>query len=354
MSLITWIQNNLWITYAIATLVLTMIAHVVIDKVLSTVKKRLNRKSIFIKAFIKAIISPIKAMIWLVGISVIFIVLLDKINLLKILPHLQDLPKVGSTIIFTWAIIKFINLFSKAYVDRNVQNDIAVDVTLVHAFSQLAVILTGIFSLLIIMQILSIPMAGILAFGGIGGAGVALAAKDMLANFFGGMIIYVDRPFGVGDWIRSSDKNIEGIVEYIGWRVTKIQTFEKRPLYIPNGVFLTISVENPSQMTNRRIKTIVGVRYEDVSKINFITKDIQAMLETHPDIDNTLPTIATLTEFGASSLNILVSTYTTKVKSVDFYPLQHEIMLKLLDIVAKHGAECAFPTQTIHIENAST
>ena len=103
------------------------------------------------------------------------------------------------------------------------------------------------------MQALGYSISGVLAFGGIGGIAVGFAAKDLLANFFGGLMIYLDRPFSVGDWIRSPDKNIEGTVEEIGWRLTRIRTFDKRPLYVPNSTFTQISVENPSRMLNRRI-----------------------------------------------------------------------------------------------------
>jgi len=80
------------------------------------------------------------------------------------------------------------------------------------------------------MQTLGYSISGVLAFGGIGGIAVGFAARDLLANFFGGFMIYMDRPFDVGDWIRSPDQEIEGTVEKIGWRLTTIRTFDKRPL----------------------------------------------------------------------------------------------------------------------------
>ena len=113
------------------------------------------------------------------------------------------------------------------------------------------------------MQLFDYSVSGLLAFGGIGGIAVGFAAKDLLANFFGGLMIYLDRPFSVGDWIRSPDKEIEGTVEDIGWRLTRIRTFDKRPLYIPNSIFASISVENPSRMSNRRIYEKIGIRYDD-------------------------------------------------------------------------------------------
>ena len=135
------------------------------------------------------------------------------------------------------------------------------------------------------MQTLGYSLSGILAFGGVGGLAVGFAAKDMLANFFGGWMIYVDKPFRVGDWISSPDRNIEGTVEYIGWRQTRIQTFARRPLYVPNATFMSISVENPSRMQNRRIKQCFGLRYGDNDKVNLILEDVRSYLRGHDGID---------------------------------------------------------------------
>ena len=99
-------------------------------------------------------------------------------------------------------------------------------------------------------------------------------------------MIYLDRPFSVGDWVRSPEKEIEGTVEDIGWRLTRIRTFDKRPLYIPNSVFANISVENPSRMTNRRIYETLGIRYSDINSMSQIVSQVKAMLKAHDSIDS--------------------------------------------------------------------
>ena len=118
-----------------------------------------------------------------------------------------------------------------------------------------------------ILQSLGVSVSGLLAFGGIGGIAVGFAARDLLANFLGGLSIYLDRPFTVGDWIRSPDREIEGTVEEIGWRMTRIRTFDQRPLYVPNSIFASVALENPSRMNNRRIYETLGIRYEDAACI---------------------------------------------------------------------------------------
>ena len=112
----------------------------------------------------------------------------------------------------------------------------------ISAVARLARITVWVLSALMVLQSLGVSVSGLLAFGGIGGIAVGFAAKDMLANFLGGLSIYLDRPFAVGDWIRSPDRSIEGTVEDIGLRVTRIRTFDQRPLYVPNSTFSSVSL----------------------------------------------------------------------------------------------------------------
>ncbi|MEZ5528928.1 MAG: mechanosensitive ion channel family protein [Porticoccaceae bacterium] len=223
------------------------------------------------------------------------------------------------------------------------------DETTVKAIGKLlraSVIITAV---LIAMQAFGYSISGVLAFGGIGGLAVGFAAKDLLANFFGGLMIYLDRPFKVGDWVRSPDKEIEGTVEDIGWRLTRIRTFDKRPLYIPNAVFNSISVENPSRMLNRRIYETIGIRYDDIARMATIVADVKEMLRNHPDIDTQQTLIVNFVSFGASSINFFIYTFTKTTQWIEYHEIKQDVLLKISDIIARHGAEIAFPTTTVHV-----
>jgi MscS family membrane protein len=199
------------------------------------------------------------------------------------------------------------------------------------------------------LQTLGVSISGILAFGGIGGIAVGFAAKDLLANFFGGLMIYLDRPFAVGDWIRSPDREIEGTVVNIGWRLTEIRTFDQRPLYVPNSVFANIALENPSRMRNRRIYETIGVRYCDAGKMQVIVDEVRAMLSSHPDIAPDRTLIVNFNAFAASSMDFFVYTFTRTTDWVAFHGIKERILLEIVRIIESHGAEFAFPTSTIHI-----
>jgi len=195
-----------------------------------------------------------------------------------------------------------------------------------------------------------IGLSGLLAFGGIGGIAIGVAGKDMLSNLFSGVMLYFDRPFSIGDWISSPDRNIEGTVVEIGWRLTKITTFDHRPLYVPNAAFSTISVENPGRMTNRRINTTIGLRYEDADKIAPVITDIRSMLKANSRIDQKQTMLVYFNEFAGSSLNIMIYCFTKTTIWADWLDAQQEVYLKIVDIVHAHGADFAFSSETLYIQ----
>jgi len=199
------------------------------------------------------------------------------------------------------------------------------------------------------LQTLGFSVAGVLAFGGVGGIAIGFAAQDMLSNFFGGLFLYLDRPFVVGDWVRSPDREMEGTVEKIGWRVTVIRTFDKRPLYIPNAIFSKIAVENPSRMQNRRIKETIGIRYDDAGKMEVITAQVEKMLKNHPEIDTNKTLMVNFDSFAPSSLDFFIYTFTKTTIWANYHIIKQDILLKTLKIIADNGAEAAFPTSTIHL-----
>lgn len=210
--------------------------------------------------------------------------------------------------------------------------------------------------LLLFGEHFGLSISGLMAFGGIGGIAIGMAGKDILSNFFSGVMLYYDRQFNIGDWISSPDRNIEGTVVEIGWRITKIRTFDNRPLYVPNSLFSTISVQNPGRMTNRRINTQIGLRYEDSAKIRVIVDDINAYLKANQDIDQTQTILVYFDAFADSSLNIMVYCFTKTTAWAEWLGIQQDVYLKIIDIVQQHGADFAYPTQTLYVnkQNAPT
>lgn len=350
--------THLWTLHVAAALMCTLLAHFISSKITQRLAiKATQKKVIYAEAFLRAIHKPLALGIWLIGLSIACMLSFPGKHDAWLFTYITPIKNAGIIFSLTWAAVRFIRKVETLTVQnraKRTKKGKEVDETMVHALALLMTIAVIVIGGMSIMQLFGLPISGLLAFGGIGGAGIAFASKDLLANFFGGLVVYMDKPFKVGHFIRSPDKNIEGTVEHIGWRVTRIRTFDKRALYVPNSFFLTISVENGSRMLNRRIKTLVGVRYEDASKIDAITGDIQQMLTNHPGIDTKQSILVCLTEFGASSLDILVDTFTKTIKRAEYQAVRHDVLMKILNIIESHQAECAFPTQTLFLNSEST
>ncbi|MCB1674033.1 MAG: mechanosensitive ion channel family protein [Pseudomonadales bacterium] len=229
------------------------------------------------------------------------------------------------------------------------QQDRHYDKTTAVALGKLVRLSLIITSTLVALQTLGISISGVLAFGGVGGIAIGFAARDLLANFFGALMVYWDRPFNVGDWIRSPDREIEGTVEDIGWRLTRIRTFDQRPLYVPNSVFTGIVVENPSRMANRRINETIAIRYADIDKMAAIVTDVKAMLMAHAEIDTTKTLMVNFDTFNQSSVDFFIYTFTKTTNWVEFHHIKQDVLLKIAEIVAQHGAQMAFPTTTLDL-----
>ena len=221
------------------------------------------------------------------------------------------------------------------------------DPTTLHALAKLTRLSVVISAVLVALPTLGIEITALLAFGGVGGIAVGFAAQDLLSNFFGGLMIYLDRPFAIGDWIRSPDREIEGTVESIGWRLTVVRTFDKRPLYVPNSVFAKLALENPSRMTNRRIYETIGIRYKDAAKMDQIVQDVHAMLRAHEEIDQDQTLIVNFNGYGKSSLDFFVYAFTKTTNWVKFHEIKQDVMLRIIRIVHEHQADFAFPTTTV-------
>lgn len=353
MSMISSVlREQFWVLQIAGAFMIAVLVHITAAQILARLgRKAAHAKYIYPWAFVKALKAPIGLFIWFIAICVSAEVAFSHYPHLSGIRYLPQIKALGIVLAISWTLIRFIRNSESQYIRCCVENSKEVDKTLVHALSQFSIIAVSIVSVLVAMQLFGLPISALLAFGGLGGAAIAFASKDLLANFFGSLVVYLDRPFKVGDWIRSPDKQIEGTVEFIGWRVTRIRTFDQRPLYVPNGLFLTISVENPSRMHNRRIKTNIGIRYEDADKMDAITQQVRQMLLEHPEIDTKKTLIVNFVAFGAFSLDFMVYTFTKTTNWVKFQAVQHDVFMKILRIIAANDAECALPTQKLFMQN---
>jgi MscS family membrane protein len=340
------------------TVALKIFAVIVIALLISSVTKiflqRLNTRlektnNFWDDILIKSLLGPIITFIIILGISII----LDVSNILELQKEVNIIPlirNVGTLICIVWFCLSCINLSEKRYLGRRKSRSEKVNYTSVDLATKLIKVSIFLIAVLILMDMFGVDIRGILTLAGVGGLAVVFGGKDLLASFSGTIVIYTDKPFVIGDWIRFPDKT-EGHVEKISWRITKIRTFERVPLYIPNSTFANVAIENHSRMSHRRIKELIGIRYQDIDKLEKIALEISDMLKDHTDIDNKQTLVVNFDNFGESSVNFLVYAFTKALQRAAYSAVKQDVMLKVARIIRKNKAEIAYPTRVIEFGN---
>lgn len=321
--------------------VIALIAHGILHVVLQKITTHAsNTKNQWDDYLINAISMPLKVLIWFAWIYFSIGTFKGEIAVLsKIIDYLDIVP----IFIITWGIIRLISRF-EAYI---LQRATKVDYDSIKLIARLSKILIIMIIALGVAQYWGFSISSLLTFGGVGGIVIGFAAKDMLSNIFGGLMIQMDKPFSTGDWIRSSE--FEGVVEKIGWRMTRIRTFNKNPVYIPNSIFSTLPIETPSRMTNRRLKEVIGIRYDDLKKLPDILQAVEAMLKNCQDIDHTQALRVYFNYFNASSLDFNIYAFTKTIGKDEYQQVKQRVLLEIATIIEQNGAEIAYPTQTLHL-----
>jgi len=200
-----------------------------------------------------------------------------------------------------------------------------------------------------VLQNFGINVSAFIASLGLGGLAFALAAKDTAANLFGGFAILTDNIFKIGDWIKVG--SVEGIVEDIGMRTTKIRAFDKRLIVMPNATIANSAVDNFSRRDRRRINMRIGLTYSTTpAQMQKILEETREMLANHPMIHDD-PIFVYFDQFDDSSLSLFFYLFTKTAVWEEYLKIREDINLKIIDIVERNGSSFAFPSQSIYFEN---
>ena len=210
-------------------------------------------------------------------------------------------------------------------------------------------VLIYIIAIFLVLAILEINLTGLVAGLGLGGVIVTLAAQDTAKNLFGGLVIFIDKPFVVGDWIQMD--NYEGTIEDITFRTTRIRTFENALVNIPNAIIADASVTNWSKMEKRRYKTNLCVELDTpLEKLDLLKTRIEKMLEERESVydDSIIVRFDQITDNG---INILIYTYTNSVSYASYLKEVEDINMKIMKILREENIELAYDTKTVYVKH---
>jgi MscS family membrane protein len=259
------------------------------------------------------------------------------------------LLRTAGTIVVAWLLYNAVDVLTHALGGFARSTESEVDDNLVPLVRKLLRVVIVALAVVMVIQQWGYDVTSLIAGLGLGGLAFALAAKDTLSNWFGSVMIFTDRPFKLGDWIKSSHG--EGVVEEIGLRSTKIRTFDKSLIAVPNSDIATTSIENFSEMPMRRLKTQLGLTCATTKdQIEWILEELRRELDTHEMIEEDSWRVH-FVAFGASTLDLEISCFVKTTSYAQFLDVQQGIFFRAMEIIEEAGSGLAFPSQSIYFEN---
>lgn len=248
-----------------------------------------------------------------------------------------------------WFLFRVIDVAVEYLAKLALRTESKLDDQLVPMLRKALKITVGVICSVWVIQLLGYSVSSLIAGLGIGGLAVALALQDALANFFGSVSIYIDRPFVVGDLIRM-DGDVEGFVEQIGFRSTRLRTWPGTMVAIPNKMLANAVIDNWTRMPKRRVMHSVGLTYETTAdQMEEAVAGIRSIVENDDGVDKEF-IVVRFTEFGDSSLNILVFYYTVALDMPGHNETKERINLAIMRLLDEMGLSIAFPTRTVYFE----
>ncbi|MBC8500634.1 MAG: mechanosensitive ion channel family protein [Nanoarchaeota archaeon] len=326
-----------------------IVGSLIVGRAVFYISKRVLRKKAEISKtkiddiLVEAMEKPLVFLIFIIG----FIIALKTLNLSPSISKIfSNIVQIILTINIFWFVIYFVDALLIHYITPLASKTKSeLDDALLPVVRRLVKVTLIVIAVIIIIDNFGYDVTSLIAGLGIGGLAFALAAKDMLANLFGGMSILTDKPFKLGDRIKIED--YDGWVREIGLRTTKMETLDGFQLIVPNAKIADTILQNVSREKSRKVKATIGVEYDTpMRKMEEAKKILEDVVLKNKDTENR--SIVSFKEFGDSSLNFLVIYW---IKNLDnILNAKHNINMEIKKRFEKAKIEMAFPTRTVYLK----
>jgi len=254
---------------------------------------------------------------------------------------------VALAVAVTWVAFRLLDVLALIGDRAATRTDTRLDDQLIPLLRKTFKVFLAVVVAIVVVDKLGYSVASLLASLGIGGLALALAAKDTVANFFGSIVVFTDQPFHVGDSVEFN--GVEGVVEEVGMRTTRVRRYDKALVTVPNQTFTNTAIINHSKRPARRIRIVIGLSYDTTpDQMRLFLEEVRRLLAAHPALDPE-GQVVYFEAFGDSSLNVLLLCYTASPAWADYMEAQEDLLLRILRLVEGQGLEIAFPTRTVYL-----
>jgi len=327
---------------AVAQRYIVRLFHIIAQKVTSKTETQLDN------VLLTAAERPGSMLIFVVGVLISVHLLNPPAASYPIIGLVDSAGRIASIVIGVWFLWRLLEGLSVYFTERAKETDSSLDDQLVPFIAKTLKIFLVLTAVLVVAQNMGYSVSGLIASLGIGGIAIAMAAKDTIANIFGSVMILVDRPFVVGDWIKTDE--FEGVVEQVGFRSTRIRTFARTLVNVPNSTLANMVVDNIDSRSERRIKMRIGLTYNTTpAKMAAAIAGIENILVNHPGVDQKYKLVK-FDEFEGSSLSIFLYYFSASKVWEEYLQVRQEVNLEIMQLLESLELEFAFPTRTLHIE----
>lgn len=286
---------------------------------------------------------------------IVFIVIIQYIK--KVLPALQMVKlnalvltglRIAETVFWIFVMLKLIKVILNFYHEHKAEERTKLDRQLAPILNQVLQGIIVVIGFLHILRLFGVNATTVLAGASIGGLAVAFGAQDSVKNLIGTMVIFLDKPFQLDDWIEFG--GVEGSVERVGFRSTKIRGADTTLFQIPNSKISEADINNMGLRIFRRYTTEVGVRYDTPPElIDAFIEGIKKLIALHPSSKSQSYNV-NFTSFGSSSLNIMINVYFKGLDWAQEQESRHILHMGIVRLAAALGVQFAFPSTTMMIE----
>jgi len=352
-QILAWIGDGQWSNWVLALIILftTVIMRRYLVQWIHQLAQTMTKqtKTTLDDSLLSAAEKPLGWFILLIGVWAAVLVLKPVSGDLPLLALASHAGRMLSIILIIWFLWRLIDGLS-VYAFAKAQNtDSALDDQLIPFISKTLKLFLVVTGILVIAQNLGYSISGLIASLGIGGIAIAMAAKDTIANLFGSVMILIDRPFVVGDWIKTSE--FEGVVEEVGFRSTRIRTFAQTLVNVPNSMLANMVIDNIDARSKRRIKMRIGITYAtSTQKMQQAVEGIENILQSHAGVDQGF-SLVKFDNFDDSALSIFLYYFSKSKDWTTYLQVRQEVNMQIMQLLESLELQFAFPSQSLYIEH---
>ena len=343
---VNYVSNNyIQMILGVIVIILFLLFRKWLSKNISNIFTKIFKNNLVIGAGIRTSVQgPLKSFFFIFGFYLGFLIMGFPA---PVVDFINKIFRISNIVLITWALVNFTPFITSTVIKMEETNKRANAVAIKFIANVLKVIIIAL-AVVVIISELGYNITGLITGLGLGGLTFSLAAQSTASNLFAGFSIVADKPFDVGDYIVTP--SLEGTVEDITMRSTRVRTVADTVVVIPNSKLVDEPITNATRMNKRYVDMTIGLTYDaDAATLRNVIEDIKSMLEAHLEIQQDRILVA-FKGFGDSSQDIRVI-YFTKTTALDpSLRVQEDINFKIKDIVEKNGASFAFPSVSIYEE----